>query len=245
MGVEDADLDGVPRAGTPSPMEEARHHGRPMCAWHATVRRWPVRRTRPSVEDVAWDERELVLRAQQDDIDAFSTLVRKHQDGIYRLTTRMVGVDAAEDLAQGAFLKAWQQIGSFAGEAAFGTWVYRIAANLCLDHLRKTARVRHLPLENLAETLPDGDDVSEIVVGAAEQEERRLALNRALAELPGEDRLLLAMRVGDELSYAEIADLLAINPSTVGTRLYRARARLHRLVSRYMKQDEEENDGLR
>ena len=49
------------------------------------------------------------------------------------------GGDAAEDLAQDAFLKAWQEIGDFAGEAAFGTWLYRIATNLCLDHLRMTA----------------------------------------------------------------------------------------------------------
>lgn len=216
-----------------------------MCAWHAIVRPWPLGRLRPSVEDAAYDECELVRRTQQGEIDAFSALVRKHQDAIYRLTTRMVGMDAAEDLAQGAFLKAWQEIDHFAGEAAFGTWLYRIATNLCLDHLRKTARQRLLPLEDLAATVPDDDDVAEMVVGAAEQEERRLALKRALAELPSEDRLLLAMRVGDQLSYAEIADLLSLNPSTVGTRLYRARSRLHRLVSRYLKQDMEDSDGLR
>ncbi len=216
-----------------------------MCAWHAIVRPWPVRRLRPPAEDATWDEPELVRRAQQDDIDAFSTLVRNHQDAIYRLTTRMVGTDAAEDIAQGAFLKAWQEIGHFAGEAAFGTWLYRIATNLCLDHLRKTARFRPLPLEDLAATVPDDDDVAEMVVGAAEREELRLALKRALAELSSEDRLLLAMRIGDQLSYAEIADLLALNPSTVGTRLFRARARLHRLVSRYLKQDVEDSDALR
>lgn len=216
-----------------------------MCAWHAIVRPWLLGQLRPPAEDAAYDERELVRRAQQDDIDAFSALVRKHQDAIYRLTARMVGTDAAEDLAQSAFLKAWQEIGRFEGEAAFGTWLYRIASNLCLDHLRKAVRFRPLPLEDLAATVPGEDDVAEMVVGAAEREELRLALKRALAELPSEDRLLLAMRVGDQLSYAEIADLLSLNPSTVGTRLYRARARLHRLVSRYLKQDVEDTDGLR
>ncbi len=216
-----------------------------MCAWHAIVRPWPLGRPRPPAEESACDESALVRRAQQGDVDAFSALVRKHQDAIYRLSSRMVGVDAAEDIAQGAFLKAWQEIDHFAGEAAFGTWLYRIATNLCLDHLRKTARVRLLPLEDRAAAVPDDDDVAEMVVGAAEREERRRALNRALAELPSEDRLLLAMRVGDRLSYAEIADLLSLNPSTVGTRLYRARARLHRLVSRYLEQDVEDRDGLR
>ncbi len=216
-----------------------------MCAWHAIVRPWPLGRPRPPVEESACDESALVGRAQQGDVDAFSALVRMHQDAIYRLTSRMVGVDAAEDIAQSAFLRAWQEIDHFAGEAAFGTWLYRIATNLCLDHLRKTARVRLLPLEDRAAAVPDDDDVAEMVVGAAEREERRLALNRALAELPSEDRLLLAMRVGDRLSYAEIADLLSLNPSTVGTRLYRARTRLHRLVSRYLTQDVEDSDGLR
>ncbi len=216
-----------------------------MCAWHAIVRPWPLGWPRPPVEEAACDESALVRRAQQGDVDAFSALVRMHQDAIYRLTSRMVGVDAAEDIAQGAFLKAWQEIDHFAGEAAFGTWLYRIATNLCLDHLRKTARVRLLPLEDRAAAVPDDDDVAEMVVGAAEREERRRALKRALAELPSEDRLLLAMRVGDRLSYAEIADVLSLNPSTVGTRLYRVRARLHRLVSRYLEQDVEDRDGLR
>lgn len=216
-----------------------------MCAWPATVRPWPARRLSPPPEDVPGDDRDLVRRAQQDDIDAFATLVRMHQDTIYRLTTRMVGVDAAEDLAQGAFLKAWQEIGHFAGEAAFGTWLYRIATNLCLDHLRKTSRVRLLPLEDLDAAMPVDGDVAELVAVAAEREERRVALSRALAELPAEDRLILALRVGDQRSYAEIAELLALNPSTVGTRLYRARARLHRLVSRYLTPDVEESDGLR
>ena len=120
-------------------MEDALQPGGHVCAWHAIVRPWPARRLRPLVEDAAWDERELVRRAQHDDIDAFSTLVRKHQDAIYRLTTCMVGVDAAEGLAQGACLKAWQEIGHFASEAVFGTWLYRIATNFCLDHLRMTA----------------------------------------------------------------------------------------------------------
>jgi RNA polymerase sigma-70 factor, ECF subfamily len=190
-------------------------------------------------------DRELVHRAQQGDIGAFSALARKHQDAVYRLAVRMVGSDAAEDVAQAAFLKAWQEIGRFAGTAAFGTWLYRIATNLCLDHLRKTARFRPAPLEDLASTTSDECDVAEMDVVAAEQEERQAVLSRALAALPSEDRLLLALRVGEQLSYDEIAGLLELNPSTVGTRLYRVRARLHRLAQQYLTEGVEESDGLR
>jgi RNA polymerase sigma-70 factor (ECF subfamily) len=83
-----------------------------------------------------------------------------------------------------------------------------------------------------------------MVVVAAEREERQVLLSRALAALPSEDRLLLALRVGEQLSYDEIAGLLELNPSTVRTRLYRIRARLHRLVQQYLNEGVEGNDGL-
>ncbi len=117
--------------------------------------------------------------------------------------------------------------------------------NLCLDHLRKTAWFRPVPLEDLASTTPDECDVAEMVVVAAEQEERKAVLSRALAALPSEDRLLLALRVGEQLSYDEIAGLLELNPSTVGTRLYRVRARLHRMAQQYLNEGVEESDGVR
>lgn len=187
-------------------------------------------------EPQAPDEHELVRRAQRGDAAAFGTLVLRHQDTIYRLAVRTVGYDAAEDLAQSAFLKAWDALPGFAGDAKFGTWLYRIALNGCYDYLRRRARHRQQPLDEEVLAIPDDDDLAEGIVAAAEAEERRVAVVAALAALPAADRALLALRVGEEWSYERIASELGLNIKTVGTRLFRARARLHRLVSQQLRE---------
>ena len=182
------------------------------------------------------DDNELARRAQQGDVDAFAALVRHHQDPMYRLAWRMVGPDAAEDLAQQAFLKAWQRLGQFHRSSSFGTWLYRLATNCCLDHLRHTRRFQPLPLDAIDSSFPADEDVGETVVDALDQAARREALAWALDRVPSEDRLLLHLRVGEGLSYQRIAELLGTKPATVGTRLYRARSRLHQLVAERLKE---------
>lgn len=191
---------------------------------------------------LAADEPELIRRAKRGDDEAFALLVRQEQDAVYRLALRMVGPDGAEDVAQQAFLKAWQGLDRFGGGARFGTWVYRIAMNLCLDHRRRAARVRSLPLEGVERTVASDHDVAGSVEAAIERDARREALDWALDQVPSEDRLLLYLRVGEGRSYDQIAELLGTNPRTVGTRLFRARARLHRLITERLGGDEH---GLR
>lgn len=113
-------------------------------------------------------EAALVHRAHRGDAEAFGELVRGHQDSIYRLALRMVGPDEAEDVAQQSFIKAWQSLDGFTGGSAFGTWLYRIAVNACLDHLRRRARFRPLPLDDVAWAASDGEDIAERVVEADE-----------------------------------------------------------------------------
>jgi RNA polymerase sigma-70 factor, ECF subfamily len=102
--------------------------------------------------------------------------------------------------------------------------------NLCYDHLRRRQRFRPQPLESL-ELLPAADDPAAEVESSDLQATRRAALAWVLDQLPSEERLLLHFRLGEGRSYAAIAALLGLNPVTVGTRLYRARARLQRLVA--------------
>ena len=175
-------------------------------------------------------EPELVRRARRGDADAFGELVRLHQDRVYALAARMVGPDAAEDIAQQAFVKAWRGLGRFDGRAAFGTWLHRIAVNACMDELRRAGRFRPVPLESVEWTLADAEDVAETVTEGDELSERRAALAWALERLPSEDRLILLLRTAEERSYEEIGALLGLNIKTVGTRLFRARARLHGLI---------------
>jgi RNA polymerase sigma-70 factor, ECF subfamily len=204
--------------------------------------KWAAWRSPPREVRADPDERGLVRRARRGDAEAFTDLVRLHQDRIYRLTLRMVGPDAAEDLAQQAFVKAWQGLDRFDGASSFGTWLYRIAINACLDHQRRVSRFQSLPLDEAAWPADRCDDPAEQVADAAERADRRAALDWALARLPDEDRLLLHLRVGEERTYDEIAELLQLNSRTVGTRLYRARARLHRLIVQHLGGD---GDDLR
>src|SRR5207248_3015008 len=128
-------------------------------------------------------------------------------DAMYRLAVRMVGPQQAEDVAQQAFLKAWERLGGFRGGAAFGTWLYRLAINLCLDELRRERRARLLPLEAAESALADDRDAGEAVADAEERAAQRAALAWALAHLPADDRLLLHLRVGEQLPYDRIGAL--------------------------------------
>ena len=89
------------------------------------------------------EEANLVARCQEGDLDAFETIYRRHSPSVYNLAFRMVGDRAeAEDLLQEIFLQAHNKLSTFEGRAAFGTWLYRLAVNRCLDHLRSAASQR-------------------------------------------------------------------------------------------------------
>ena len=108
--------------------------------------------------------------------------------------------------------------------------------NCCLDHLRHTHRFQPRPLADAEACLASDVDIAEVIVEALEQSERHDALAWALERLPSDDRLLLHLRLSEGLPYERIAELLELKPSTVGTRLFRARARLHGLIVERMQE---------
>jgi RNA polymerase sigma-70 factor (ECF subfamily) len=119
----------------------------------------------------------------------------------------------------------------FTGGSSFGTWLYRIAMNCCLDQLRASHRFQPRPLAEADAWLASEVDVAEVIVESLDQSDRHGALVWALERLPSDDRLLLHLRLGEGLPYERIAELLGVKPATVGTRLFRARARLHGLIA--------------
>jgi RNA polymerase sigma-70 factor (ECF subfamily) len=173
----------------------------------------------------------MVRRAAAGDDIAFAGLVRRHERAARRLATRMVGPAAAEDVLQDALLRAWRGLPAFAGDAAFGTWLHRIVANLCLDHRRRVARQpASLPRE--ADSIPAVDaDPADRVALAELTAERREVLHWALEQLPDEERRLVELRAVAARSYQEIAGDMGVSSVTVGTRLFRTRARLRRLIA--------------
>lgn len=180
-------------------------------------------------------EQELVARAKQGDHDAFEQLVRNNEKRIYNLTLRMVGdPEDALDLSQEAFLNAWRGLASFKGDSAFSTWLYRLASNACLDHLRSKKRRQEagaipLSLDDEDASPPPADELSS-PAQQLERKERAQALHRALDALPSHHKQVLVMRELSGLSYQEISDILALDLGTVKSRLTRARLALKKIL---------------
>lgn len=145
---------------------------------------------------------ELVGRARRGDRGAFEALVRRHQRGVWRLVRRYVRADAdASDLTQQAFVRAYRGLDGFRGDASVRSWLYRIGINLALNHLRD--RAREQPGEVDPDALPVGAVGSSGLVAA----EEAAALRRAIATLPPKQKMVLELRVYDELSFREVAAL--------------------------------------
>ena len=135
----------------------------------------------------------------------------------------MVGRQDAADVCQQTFLKVFQSIGSFAGRSSFMTWLFRIAANECLQHRRRTSRAR---VVNLADIEPP-----DRAPPATQRIHDRELLEMALARLDPELRCVFLLREVEELSYTQIADAVDIPEGTVASRLSRAREQLQRILT--------------
>jgi RNA polymerase sigma-70 factor, ECF subfamily len=188
---------------------------------------WP-----PCLSDRAKESRmadadaELVLRSQTGDPVAFDELVRNHQHMIHSLTYRMTGSLAdAEDLAQEAFLRAWEQIGSFRGGAKFSTWLYRIAVNTCLNWRQSEARRFHL-LNRAAEELATRQAGVEHSTADGSNE-----VQAALLKLPAKQRAAIVLTIYDGLNHAEAAKILHCSETTVSWRVFAAKRKLKRSLS--------------
>lgn len=175
-------------------------------------------------------DQELVSAARGGDQSAFAALVEANQGRVYALALRMTGnPEDAADLTQEAFLSAWRALGSFQGQAAFSTWLYRLTSNACIDFLRREKRRAAFSM-----TMEEGGEDRQAQVPderwspdrALERSELRLELERALGELTPEHRQVLLLRETEGLSYAEIAQALEVEEGTVKSRLARARLAL-------------------
>jgi RNA polymerase sigma-70 factor (ECF subfamily) len=187
---------------------------------------------------------ERVLRSQQGDTTAFEELVRQHQRMVHALTYRMTGSSAdAEDLAQEAFLRAYDQIGSFRGTAKFSTWLYRIAVNTCLNWRQSEQRRFELHVNCANEMLVRHAHENNSWNGAQNRSthgglggesagEPVNAVQAALLKLPAKQRAAIVLTIYDGLNHAEAASILGCSETTVSWRVFAARRKLKELLSR-------------
>lgn len=166
---------------------------------------------------------ELILRAKAGDHAAYAGLVGRYQEKVHRFLWRMVGSrDEALDLTQDTFIKAWQALPQWQPQAAFRTWLYRIASNAAMDALRRRRMVEFTAFD-------DGIDMADPGAGpeaTLHSKQRLQALDAALMRLPGDQRAVVLLREVESLGYEEIAATLEVNVGTVKSRLARARAAL-------------------
>jgi RNA polymerase sigma-70 factor (ECF subfamily) len=172
----------------------------------------------------------VVARVLAGDDDLFGLLVRRYQTRVHAHVAKMIGHrDDALDLTQEIFLKVYQALFRFNPEYKFSTWLFRIAGNAAIDHLRKK-RLRTVPLE-----IPDPEGAGRVSspeysssdldpYGSLRNLERGNAISRAIADLPLEFRELIALRHFAGLSYEEIAEIKQMPLGTVKNKLFRARA---------------------
>jgi RNA polymerase sigma-70 factor (ECF subfamily) len=173
-------------------------------------------------------DEDLVRIAVAGDPEAFATLVRRHERRIYNVCLRMVGSpDDAGDATQDAFLTAYRKLGTFRGDAAFTTWLHRIALNACYDMLRKRRRTASLVSsegEELTARLASVDDPADDSIAAID-------VQRALSAVPHEFRVALVLHDVHDVPVREVAAILEIPVGTVKSRLHRGRVALARQLA--------------
>lgn len=179
------------------------------------------------------DESSLIARSRKGELDAFNILVDRYQGSLYNFCLRMLGSpEAAEDAAQEAFISAFRSIERFRG-GSFRSWLFRIGANACYDEMR---RRRSRPAVSLDQPAGGGEHPHDVPASGAaldkRAEQRELAgvLQRALRELPAEQRLAVILCDVHGFDYSEIAETMGVSLGTVKSRISRGRSRLRQLL---------------
>lgn len=175
-------------------------------------------------------ERELIEKCKNGDMESFNQLIELYQRRVFAVSFNMMGNEQdAYDASQEVFLKIYRSIGSFHGESAFFTWVYRMTKNVCLDMLRKRkASVSLSPDEDGAVVQLEAQEGNP--GEHAEKNQMRQAVRKAIGELPDDLKTALVLRDIEGLRYDEIAQATGANLGTVKSRIARARAQLKKIL---------------
>ena len=186
---------------------------------------------------------ELVAAARDGDAQAYEELVYRHRDKIYARAFSMVrNEEQALDLSQEAWIKAWQRLHQFHGDASFATWITRITINLTLDYLRKAKRQRAESVEALEESSGGVERLLPVVnpnpTARLERVELRAKIDQAMETLSEGHRTVLILHEFEELPYKEIAERVGCSIGTVMSRLFYARRRMAAAMKELLREGE-------
>ncbi len=196
-----------------------------------------------AVDEFRVKEKELLDGALRGAVDSFGGLVEMYQERAIRIAASFVGMSDARDLAQEAFIKAWENLGRFKGESRFYTWFYRILANVCKDHLRKKMRtnkvfIRMESTDGAGEERPAPD-----AADGRTPDSRRMLLNaelgakirEGLETLPFQQRTAFSLRYLDGLSLEDIAGSMELSVGAVKAHLWQAGSKMKRHLGAYLR----------
>ena len=164
-----------------------------------------------------------VALAVQGDSAAFERLYRKHVARVHTLSQWLLGGDDVDDAVQEVFIRVWEKLDTFSGQAAFGTWLHRVAVNHLLRRRARRAvhRARHA----------EGEEIMAAVAGPIARPDLRIAIERAVDQLPAGAREVFVLHDMEGYKHEEIAGLLGVDPGTSRSQLHRAR----RMLRKYLK----------
>lgn len=173
------------------------------------------------------EEKQLVRLAQDGSPAAFEELVAKYQPKVFSMALSFTrNREAADDLAQEIFLKAYLALPRFRGHSEFGTWLYRISMNHIKDFLRKKGRAKEVSLDDVGEAAFSDREQAARAEQDREIEARRTLVQKLVQGLPEKYRVILTLRDIQGMAYEDIARILRLSPGTVDSRLHRARRML-------------------
>lgn len=158
---------------------------------------------------------------------AFEEVYRAHAPRLFGLITRLVGRIDAEDLLQDTFLSAHRKLNLYRGESALGTWLFRLATNLCIDHLRSRGHRWTQMTDGFDDELDGRGATAGPVLGAID----RMDLERAIAALPQGARLVFVLHDVEGFEHREIGDMLGVSDGTSKSQLHRARIRMRAMLA--------------
>jgi RNA polymerase sigma-70 factor (ECF subfamily) len=166
------------------------------------------------------DAVDYVARAAAGDVRAFEHLYRAHLSRVHSLVRRMTGGRDTDELTQDVFVRAWQKLGSFRGDSAFGTWLHRLAVNVVIERFRTDTARR--------QRLHDGEEIFETLPGARHSADLSMDFESAIAKLPEGAREIFVLHDVEGYKHHEIATLLGISAGTSKAQLHRARMMLRK-----------------
>ena len=178
---------------------------------------------------LSWTDEEIIEKIQ--DVKTinygFNLLMDKYQEKVYWVIRRMViEHEAADDVAQETFVKVWKNIESFKGDSKLYTWIYRIATNEALNHLRKKKRRFFLPIGDVEHELRSSLDADVYYTG----DDIQLKLQKALLKLPEKQRLVFNMKYFEEMKFKDIAEVMEVSVGSLKAQYHHAVKKIEKFI---------------